>query len=62
MNQEVISLMKRRVDELTDDEIVVIKDYCEQKISRRNKIAHPASSGIGAAMVRHMIELAERSK
>lgn len=31
VNQEVISLMKRRVDELTDDEIAVIKNYCEEK-------------------------------
>lgn len=62
MNQEAISLMKRSIDELTNDEIVVIKDYCEQKILQRNKIAHPASSRIGAAMVRHMIEMAERSK
>lgn len=59
VNQEVISLMKRRVDELTDDEIAVIKNYCEEKIAQRVK-SQPVTRSIGGAMVCHMIEMAER--
>lgn len=31
VNQEIILLMKHRIDELTDDELTIIKKYCDQK-------------------------------
>ena len=59
VNQEIISLMKRRVDELTNDEIIVIRDYCNQKIERFGEPDHPAGQVIAGAMIRRMIEMTE---
>lgn len=58
VNQEIISLMKHRVDELTNDEIIVIRDYCNQKIERFSEPDHPTGQEIAGAMLRHMIERA----
>ena len=58
VNQEIISLMKRRVDELTNDEIIVIRDYCNQKIERFSETNHSAHQEISGAMIRRMIEMA----
>ena len=58
VNQEIISLMKRRVDELTNDEIIVIRDYCNQKIEHFGESDHPACQEIAGAILRHMIKMA----
>lgn len=54
VNQEIISLMKRRVDELTNDEIIVIRDYCNQKIERFGEPDNPARQVIAGTMLRRM--------
>ena len=58
VNQEIISLMKRRVDELTNDEIIVIRDYCNQKIERFSEPDRPVRQEIAGAILRHMIKMA----
>lgn len=60
INHEIIALMKRRVDELTNDEIVIIRDYCNQKIERFGEPDRPARSEIAGAMLRLMVEVAGR--
>lgn len=37
-NAEMIAFMKKRVDELTYDEMVIVKDYCEQKILKIDRM------------------------
>ena len=50
--------MKRRVDELTNDEIIAIRDYCNQKIERFSEPDRPVRQEIAGAMIRHMIKMA----
>lgn len=61
VNREIILLMKRRIDELTDDELIIIKEYCDQKVlqlDNRNRLSY--QNGIGVEMVRRMIGMASR--
>lgn len=61
MNNEIISLMKSRIDELTEDEFCVIRNYCEQKaieIHNQKERMHSGYS-VGAQMVRRVIQMAE---
>lgn len=64
MNREIISLMKRYIDELTEDEFCVIRNYCEQKALKmhdQKEMAYGGSS-VGAQMVKRMIQVAENSR
>ena len=61
VNQEIILLMKRRIDELTDDELIIIKEYCDQKVLQWDNRNRPSyQNGIGVEMVRRMISMASR--
>ena len=59
VNSKIIKLMKRRIDELTDEELAIIKDYCEQKTSRRSDAQLPKQS-VSGAMLLQMVRTAER--
>lgn len=58
VNHKIITLMKRRVDELTDDELVIVKAYCEQETTRRAG-AQLQARNIAAEIVRQMIQKIE---
>lgn len=61
VNREIILLMKRRIDELTDDELIIIKEYCDQKVLQLDNRNRPSyQNGIGVEMVRRMIGIASR--
>lgn len=61
VNREIILLMKRRIDELTDDELIIIKEYCDQKVLQLDNRNRPSyQNGIGVEMVRRMIGMASR--
>lgn len=56
MNQEIISMMKSRVDELTNEEIVIVRDYCNLKLDNSKH------GSIGAEMVKRMIAMQEGTR
>ena len=61
VNREIILLMKRRIDELTDDELIIIKEYCDQKVLQLDNRNRPSyQNGIGVELVRRMIGMASR--
>lgn len=61
MNNEIISLMKHRIDKLTEEEFCAIRNYCEQKAIEMHNQKGKMHSGysIGAQMVMRMIQMAE---
>ena len=59
VNPDIVTLMKRRIDELTDEELAIIKDYCEQKTSRHSDVQLPKQS-VSGAMLLQMVRVAER--
>lgn len=59
VNPDTVTLMKRRIDELTDEELAIIKDYCEQKTSRRSDVQLRKQS-VSGAMLLQMVRAAER--
>lgn len=60
VNSQIIKLMKRRIDELTDEELAIIKDYCEQKTSRRPAVQLFKQSVSGAILLQ-MVRAAEEA-
>ena len=57
VNHKIVELMKRRIDELTDDEFAIVKDYYEQEITRR--AGAQQAHNIAAEIVRQMIQKME---
>lgn len=58
VNHEIISLMKRRIDELNDEEFSIIRNYVEQRVLN----AHTKQANkTGGEMVRRMISEHERN-
>ena len=55
VNYKIITLMKRRIDELTDDELVIIKAYCDQKVARRAGL-HMQERNLAAEIVRQIMK------
>ena len=53
VNHKIVELMKRRIDELTDDEFAIVKDYCEQETTRR--AGAQQAHNIAAEIVRQTI-------
>ena len=54
---KIVELMKRRIDELTDDEFAIVKDYCEQETTRR--AGAQQAHNIAAEIVRQTIQKIE---
>nr|DAN85600.1 MAG TPA: Protein of unknown function (DUF3007) [Caudoviricetes sp.] len=52
--------MKRRIDELTDEELAIIKDYCEQKTSRSSAV-QLRKQNVSGAILLQMVRAAEEA-
>lgn len=57
-NAEIIAFMKNRIDELTNDEIIIIKDYCEQKVLKIHQMKEQENkqSALAGAMLLGMFK------
>lgn len=57
-NAEIIAFMKNRIDELTNDEIIIIKDYCEQKALKIHQMKEQENkqSALAGAMLLGMFK------
>lgn len=58
VNPDIVTLMKRRIDELTDEELAIIKDYCEQKTSRSSAV-QLRKQNVSGAILLQMVRAAE---
>ena len=60
VDTEIIPSMKKRIDELTDDEIIIIKDYCEQKVLQIHQMKEQEykQSSLAGAMLLGMFKSA----
>lgn len=61
VNYKIITLMKRRVDELTDDELVIIQAYCDQKVVQRARF-HTRERNLAAEIVRQILSYPQLSE
>lgn len=58
VNLQIVELMKRRIDELTDDEFVIVKVCCDQKVAHRS-IVHPIDKSLASTIVRQVFQKLE---
>lgn len=58
VNLQIVELMKRRIDELTDDEFVIVKAYCDQRAAHRS-IVSPIDKSLAGKIVRQMFQKLE---
>lgn len=60
VNPDIVTLMKRRIDELTDEELAIIKDYCEHQTSRSSAV-QLRKQNVGGAILLQMVRAAEEA-